>query len=272
MKYKNIAKGLVLLGLLSSQAFAGAIVSNFNGNTLSANDDGSSGLVSIGFDVNFFGLTSNQLFVNNNGNVTLDSPLSSYTPFDLTSTDREIIAPFFADVDTSNAGDEVTYGTGTYNGFNAFGVNWIYVDYFPSDVNHSNRNSFQLLLVDRSDIFAGDFDIIFNYDQIQWEAGTANNSDSNGLGGESARAGYSNGTGDVGSFFELSGSAVNGAFLDSGSNPLISNSLNSDTDGRYIFSARNGTIVDPVTSVPEPLSVFLLSFGLVLMNFVRKPA
>ena len=60
------------------------------------------------------------------GNVTFDSSLSSFTPFDLTSTGRQIIAPFFADVDTRRAGDAVTYGTGTYEGQDAFGVNQLF--------------------------------------------------------------------------------------------------------------------------------------------------
>ena len=57
---------------LSAAAQAGAIRSGFDGNTLARNDDGSTGLVGIGFDTNFFGTTYSQLYVNNNGNVTFD--------------------------------------------------------------------------------------------------------------------------------------------------------------------------------------------------------
>ncbi|MDZ7751811.1 MAG: nidogen-like domain-containing protein [Gammaproteobacteria bacterium] len=248
-------------------AYATAIESGFDGNTLAANDDGSTGLVGIGFDANFFGVTSNQLFVNNNGNVTFDASLGTFTPFDLTFTSRQIIAPFFADVDTRSAGAPVTYGTGSFGGRNAFGVNWIDVDYFASSTTQTNRNSFQLILVDRSDIAAGDFDFIFNYDQIQWETGEASGGDTDGLGGDSARVGFSNGSGDPGTFFELAGSAVNGAFLDGGPNALVSNRLNSDVDGRYIFSARSGAVVDP-TPVPTPPTVALFGLGLGLVSLV----
>lgn len=241
-----LRRAVALAGLvLASAAFGQAIEPGFNANTLAPNDDGSDGPVAMGFTVNFFGITRTELWVNNNGNVTFDSSLSTYTPFDLTSTGQEIIAPFFADVDTSAAGDPVTYGTGTFNGRPAFGVNWINVDYYDSDPSHTNRNSFQLILVDRSDVAAGDFDIVFNYDQIQWEAGEASGSDADGLGGDSARAGYSNGTGDPGTFFELEGSAVNGAFLDGGPNALVSGRLNSSVDGRYIFQSRSGAIAEP---------------------------
>jgi hypothetical protein len=245
----------VVFLLATGTAFGQAIESGFNANTLPPNDDGSAGPVAIGFDVNFFGITRSQLWVNNNGNVTFDSSLSTFTPFDLTSTGQEIIAPFFADVDTSDAGDPVTYGPGTFEGRPAFGVNWINVDYYNSSPSHTNRNSFQLILVDRSDVAAGDFDIVFNYDQIQWETGTASGGDSDGLGGNSARVGYSNGTGAPDTFFELAGSAVNGAFLDGGPNALISNRLNSSIDGRYIFQSRSGAIDDPDPELPPSIPV-----------------
>ncbi|WP_019675339.1 nidogen-like domain-containing protein [Arsukibacterium perlucidum] len=271
MKIRNIALAALFTVTTVFTAQASIIEPGFNSATLAPNDDSSTGAVNIGFDVNFFGLTFSQLFVNNNGNVTFDSALATFTPFDLTSTGRQIIAPFFADVDTRSAGDPVTYGVGSFNGMLAFGVNWLNVDYYSSSAAHTNRNSFQLLLVDRSDVSAGDFDIIFNYDQIQWETGTASSGDANGLGGDSARAGYSNGTGDAGSFFELAGSAVNGAFLDGGSNALVSNRLNSGFDGRYIFNARNGEIVVvPPTSVPEAQTIALFGLGLLLVAGIRR--
>jgi len=267
------AVGLASL-VLASAAFGQAIVPGFNANTLAPNDDQSAGPVSIGFTVDFFGISRTELWVNNNGNVTFDSSLGTYTPFDLTSTGQEIIAPFFADVDTGAAGDPVTYGPGTFEGRPAFGVNWINVDYYNSDPAHTNRNSFQLILVDRSDVAAGDFDIVFNYDQIQWEAGEASGSDADGLGGDSARAGYSNGTGDPGTAFELPGSAVNGAFLDGGPNALVSGRLNSSVDGRYIFQSRSGSIDEPtepaITGLPVPIGspagLALLAMALMLFG------
>lgn len=165
----------------------------------------------------------------------------------------------------------------------AFGVNYgivnppgdnVGVGYFGRRTNRTN--SFQLALIDRSDTGAGNFDIEFNYDQIQFETGEAPSSGGvDSLGGNSARAGYSNGTGAPGTSFELPGSAVNGAFLDGGSNSLVANSLNSSVPGRYIFTARNGSVTpgsDPTpTPVPAPSSALsTLAFGTLGAGYLLK--
>jgi hypothetical protein len=248
---------LSLAFAVPAQAAAVRDVSAFTDNTLAANDDGSTGSVGIGFAINFYGVNQSNLFVNNNGNVTFASPLSTFTPFGLTTSSIAIIAPFFADVDTRGAGSGLTqYGQDNLSGRAVFGVNWINVGYFSNGTNR--LNSFQMIMTDRSDIAAGDFDLEFNYDSIQWETGGASGG-SGGLGGSSARVGYTNGAAvDV----EFAGSGVNGAFLNGGANALISGSLNSNVAGRYIFNVRSG-VVQPPSGVPEPASLALVGLALV---------
>lgn len=257
--------GVVTIALLlvsSGNTSEGAVVrAGFDSNALGANDDGSTGALDIGFDVNFFGATYNTVFLNNNGNLTFNTPLSTYTPFGLTSdTAIPIIAPFFADVDTNGTGSGLArWGSGSVDGRGAFGATWVDVGYYSAAVD--KLNSFQVVLIDRSDTGAGNFDIEFNYDKIQWETGDASGG-SSGFGGNSARAGYSNGTGIAGTFVELPGSGVNGALLDTGPNSLV-NSGNGGVAGRYVFEARNGTVVEPPETdvVPEPTMMAIFGTG-----------
>lgn len=273
-------KSIAFVGLLAASSVVNALAirSGFDGETAPRNDDRFVSGVTAGFDLNFFGTTYNSFFLNTNGNITFDGGLSTFTPFDLQATNQVIIAPFFADVDT-RAGTPITYGTGSVDGRDAFGINWVDVGYFSS--RDDLLNSFQLVLIDRSDTGAANFDFEFNFDNVEWETGSAS-SGTNGLGGSSARVGYSNGTNTN---FELAGSAINGALLNNGPNALIANSLNSSELGRYRFTVRNGAVVTPpvmppvmppvtppVTppvGVPGPESLGLMLMGLGLLARTR---
>lgn len=260
--FAAIISGVVLLQ--ASQANAAVVAPGFNSNVLGANDDGFAGPVDLPFAANFFGTTYSSLYVNNNGNLTFNQGQGTYTPFGIGAgyTGQPIIAPFFADIDTRGAGSGlVTYGNGTYAGHTAFGANYPDVGYFGS---HTDKlNDFQVILVDRGDVGAGDFDIYFNYDQIQFETGDASGG-RGGLGGTSATVGYSAGTGDPGSYYEFPGSRVPGSFIDGGTMPLVS-TTNDGVPGQFLFQVRNGTVMSPV---PLPASAPMFGAALVVVGAV----
>jgi hypothetical protein len=229
---------LLLAANLSAQAVRR--LEGFQKNSIPANDDGSSALVQLPFTINFFGRLRSSGYVNNNGNITFDAALATFTPFGLERTQREIVAAFFADVDTRNEKSSlVYYGQDTVNGHHAFGINYFTVGYFAS---HADKlNTFQIVLIDRSDTGSGNFDVEFNYERIQWETGDASGGTGGG-GGVPVVVGWSNGSGEPGTSFELAGSMISGQFLDHGPRALVRRRLNSPVLGRYLFRARNGVL------------------------------
>ncbi len=270
------AAAFALLALAGGppEAYAGAVdmAAAFQATTFPAHDDGATGAISLGFSANFFGTTYTDAFVSNNGYLTFNHGQATYTPSGLGASysGQPIIAPFFADVDTRGSGSGLTsYGTGTYAGHNAFGATWPSVGYFPSGTD--KLNTFQVILVDRSDVGAGDFDIYYNYDQIQWESGSASGG-VGGLGGTSAAAGYNAGLpGDpAGTYFEFPGSLVNGALLDGGPDSLVAGT-NDGVAGQYLFEVRNGTVAPPPQNgVPEPAMLLLLGAGLAGFALIQR--
>ncbi|WP_341229466.1 nidogen-like domain-containing protein, partial [Nocardioides salarius] len=210
-------------------------------NYLPANDDDSSEAVELPFALSFFGQPYSDVFVNNNGNVTFGDELGDYTPSAFSGDDEDsyggppIIAPFFADVDTRGEGSNVvTYGASPDGA--SFCVNWVDVGYYSSATDR--LNSFQLLLTraEGEDVSEGDFDITFNYDQLQWDIGGASD--------VTALAGFTAGTPDIpGTVIQLAGSLEPGALLDGGPSSLVAGTQNAgDRRGRYLFPVRNGEV------------------------------
>jgi hypothetical protein len=228
----------------------GAVRPGFDDFELDRQDDNPSEYTPIGFPVFLFGKTENNCWVNNNGNITFHAAEGTYTPFPLQQYGHNLIAPFWTDVDTRPAGTQpVTYSYGTefIDGRLAFGVNWINVGYYNRRAD--KLNSFQLVMIQRSDIAVGDFDIEFNYNKVLWETGEHPNSGGvNGYGGFPARAGLSNGSNRT---IELEYSGQTLAQLDK--NPtsgipnlttgLIYRSRNSTVPGRFVFQVRSGSVL-----------------------------
>lgn len=177
--------------LLSPITYAASLVNGLGGatgfgeNTLAANDDSYTGFLNLSSvfpsGMNFFGNTYTGLRLNNNGNVTFNSALGTFTPYNLTGpTGNPIIAPFFADVDTrggavtptpggNSTGSNLVHWDLNTTGTNAFTATWDDVGYYGS---HTNLlNAFQLILTDVGG--AGDFDIRFIYEDMNWTTGDA---------------------------------------------------------------------------------------------------
>ncbi|MBL8237546.1 MAG: hypothetical protein JNM66_09020 [Bryobacterales bacterium] len=263
---KRLLPLLLLAGVLADDVSAQAIrrLPGFQKNSIPANDDGSSSLVQLPFPINFFGRIRSSGYVNNNGNITFDAALATFTPFGLENTRREIIAAFFADVDTRNAASSlVYYGEDTIDGRKAFGINYFTVGYFAS---HADKlNTFQIVLIERADTGSNNFDVEFNYERVQWETGDASGG-TGGLGGTPVVVGWSNGSGLPGTSFELPGSMISGQFLDNGPRSLVRRRLNSPVLGRYLFRARNG-VLSPGLSIT---SANILPRGVVGVPYVAN--
>ena len=150
------------------------------------NDDESSALLPIGFNLNFYGNTYSQMYVNNNGNITFDQSLYDFVPEGFPQA-TPIIAPFWADVDTRSAGEvRVAYGTSN-RGNPVVQIDWIDVGYFAQ---HSDKkDNFTLYIEDDP---AGDI-VVFVYHDMQWTTGDIDGA--GGFGGEGAQVGFDAGDG-----------------------------------------------------------------------------
>jgi MYXO-CTERM domain-containing protein len=261
---KTTLAGLILAGSLATSVAASPIDGTYTAYTLGPNDDNNSGEVSLGFTFNFFGTSYSSLWVNNNGTVSFIGGLDNSFATDIDPNIADpVIAAFWADADTTSNSGVVTYEARAngVNGYPTFGVEWPGVGYYGGD--GSKLNSFELLIVSRADLGAGDADIYLNYGSIQWESSDYSGG-FNGLGGTCAVAGFSNG---AGTSVEVPGSGVCGALIDGGAYQLMT-ATNDGVAGQYLFQVRNGA--GAPGAVPAPGALGLLGLGLIAMVRRRR--
>lgn len=208
--------------------------------------------------INYFGTNYTSLYINTNGLITFDAPVTAYTPTNLASLNYPAIAVFWSDVD-------IRSGTGT-------GTNNIYWDLDPvtqrvtitwlgvrAYTGSTGTNTFQLVLEHTQD---GNFEIDFIYQQIQW---------TNGYTGV-AQTGMTNG-GAIDYIIPGSGNAAaianfpnanldpndpNGVwstrFLDGNPVCFVAGTMIATPTGeRVVESLRAGDLVDTVDDGPMPL-------------------
>ncbi|MGZ8320877.1 MAG: nidogen-like domain-containing protein [Telluria sp.] len=204
--------------------------------TQNPNDDGSSNQLNLPFNINFFGQNFNSFFVNNNGNVTFNSPLGTFTPRQFPINNQPVIAPFWADVDTRNQPGGGAVYVAAPNADTVV-VTWNNVGYFSG--HNDKLNDFQMTLLNRADTGAGNFDIEFRYNRLEWTTGDASGG-SGGLGGTPAQAGYD--AGDGNHFFVLPGSFSNNIL-----NLVNTSNVSQAAPGLWTMAIRNGGTSDGST-------------------------
>ena len=163
------------------------------------NDDDSSPLISLPFTFDFYGNTYNSVFINNNGNISFQAPYITWSANSFPDSTYNMIAPFWADVDTRGGYDSL--GNITTNGGNvwykvtptALIVNWNNVGYF--NMHNDLVSTFQLIITNGSDsLISAGGNVSFCYEDMQWTTGDASSGFS-GFGGIPATVGVNIGNG-----------------------------------------------------------------------------
>ena len=174
------------------------------------NDDWSSDTIDLPFNICFYGTPVNKIFLNNNGNISIGAPYSTFTANSFPDPTYVMIAPFWADVDTRGQLSGIVYYSITSTHLI---VQWENVGYFGT---HDDKlNTFQLIVTNGTDpILPIGQNVSFCYKDMQWTTGDASQG-VNGFGGVPATVGVNRGNGtDYVQFglFDVAGSSFDGAY------------------------------------------------------------
>lgn len=157
------------------------------------NDDDTTLAIPLQFSFDFYGSIFNQVFINNNGNVSFGQAFSTFTPEGFPIADFPMIAPFWGDVDTGNAANSQGGVVWVKSEPHRFTVIWDHVGYF--DENFDKVNTFELILTDGTDPLVGiGQNVCFCYADMQWTTGDASDG-IGGFGGTPATVGANRGNG-----------------------------------------------------------------------------
>ncbi len=177
---------------------------------MAPNDDLYSNSIYLPFSFSFYGTTYDSLYINNNGNISFTTPYNTFTAFTFPDPSFNMIAPFWADVDTrSTNGGNVWYKLNPHS----LVIVWDHVGYFS--MMEDKLNTFQLIISDGQDtIVPAGNNVSFCYGDMQWTTGSASGG-INGFSGSPATVGVNIGNGldyfQVGQFDTL-GTAFDGPY------------------------------------------------------------
>ncbi|XP_053307520.1 alpha-tectorin-like [Spea bombifrons] len=206
--------------------------------TTTVEDDGGTDKIHIRNTFKYFGVNHRYLYVNNNGGISFNEPVTQYTPDAFPIPGISIIAPYWADVDNELGGmvyyservddftlDRITDDMKRYfpdlhfKAVWSFIVTWDEVAFYGSESD--KVNTFQAVLTTDNHRSI----VIFNYGDLQWTTGTASGGDpKTGLGGTTAQAGFNT----DGHHFSIPSSRTDHVLN-------IKSSSNVGTPGRWIF-------------------------------------
>ena len=156
---------------------------------MTPNDDGSTGLIQLPFTFSLYGDEYTSCYINNNGNISFVTPYYTYTAYGFPSADFQMVAPFWADVDTRADSGTVMYRLTPH----ALYVNWSAVGYYSMQTD--KLNTFQLIVTDGTDpVISGGNNVSFCYGAMEWTTGSASQG-VGGFGGIPATVGANRGDG-----------------------------------------------------------------------------
>lgn len=177
---------------------------------MAPNDDSYSNSIALPFNFSFYGTAYDSLYINNNGNISFLQPYYTFTANPFPDSTFNMIAPFWADVDTrSTNGGNVWYKINPHSMI----IVWDHVGYFS--MMEDKLNTFQLIISDGQDtLIPNGNNVSFCYGDMQWTTGAAS-SGVNGFGGFPATVGVNTGNGinyfQVGQF-DTTGIAFDGPY------------------------------------------------------------
>lgn len=217
------------------------------------NDDWSTVAIPLGFPFAFYDVQLYEVYINNNGNVSIGAPYATFTANSFPDPNYSMIAPFWADVDTRGPLSGIVYYQLTNSHLI---VQWENVGYFSQ--HDSLGNTFQLILTNGWDpLLPPGQNVGFCYQDMQWTTGDASGG-SGGFGGTPATVGVNQGNGtdyiQIG-LFDQTGASYDGPY---GNNDGI-DALDNQS---FVFNlAQSGSNVPPILNSAQACDTLRVCAG-----------